>query len=123
MWGRTKQGRQSWIGRGVLGGGGAASIVAMRKQSNTNWSHSRGTAGAHRGDSLGGPTARKGERKREGRNMPRSSAPEMETLKIGAIKERTAQGRTGEKKRVGERLEGSSYSYPPSPFILVITAS
>lgn len=42
-------------GRGWVGGGG--SIVAMRKQSNTNWSHSRGTAGAHRGDSLGGPTA------------------------------------------------------------------
>lgn len=125
MWGRTKQGRQSWIGRGVLGGvgvGGAASIVAMRKQSNTNWSHSRGTAGAHRGDSLGGPTARKGERKREERNMPRSFAREMETLKIGAIKERAAPGRTGEKKRGGERLEGSSYSYPP-PFIPVITAS
>lgn len=45
--------------------------------------------------------------------MPRSFAREMETLKIGAIKERAAPGRTGEKKRGGERLEGSSYSYPP----------
>lgn len=48
--------------RCVRGGrwGGGVSIVAMQKQSNTNWSHSRGTAGAHRGDSLGGPTARGG---------------------------------------------------------------
>lgn len=30
------------------GGEVAGSIVAMQKQSNTNWSHSRGTAGAHR---------------------------------------------------------------------------
>lgn len=43
-----------------LWGKGGGSIVAMQKQSNTNWSHSRGTAGAHRGDSLGGPTARGG---------------------------------------------------------------
>lgn len=49
-----------------VGWGGAASIVAMRKQSNTNWSHSRGTAGAHRGDSLGGPAARKGGEKEGG---------------------------------------------------------
>lgn len=45
--------------------------------------------------------------------MPRSFAPEMETLKIGAMKERAAQGRTGEKKRGGERLEGSSYLWAP----------
>lgn len=44
--------------------------------------------------------------------MPRSFAPEMEILKIGAIKERAAEGRTGEKKR-GERLEGSSYLWAP----------
>ena len=30
-----------------LGGG----IVAVQKQSSTNWSHSRGTAGGHRGHS------------------------------------------------------------------------
>lgn len=42
---------------------GAASIVAMRKQSNTNSSHSRGTAGAHKDFSLGGPRAREKERK------------------------------------------------------------
>lgn len=42
---------------------GAASIVAMRKQSNTNSSHSRGTAGAHRDGSLGGLRLR-GERER-----------------------------------------------------------
>lgn len=34
---------------------GAASIVAMRKQSNTNSGHCRGTAGAQRDSCLGGP--------------------------------------------------------------------
>lgn len=42
---------------------GAASIVAMRKQSNTNSGHSRGTAGAQRDSCLGGPGRR--ERGRE----------------------------------------------------------
>jgi len=41
---------------------GAASVVAMRKQSNTNWSHSRGTAGAQRDSCLGGLRAREKER-------------------------------------------------------------
>lgn len=75
MWGRTEQGR-----RGGRRGGG--SIVAMRKQSNTNWSHSRGTAGAHRGDRLGGPTA-----------MGGGSQSEMETLELGWSTE-DGRGRT-----------------------------
>lgn len=50
-----------------VGGGGAASIVAMRKQSNTNWSHSRGTAGAHRGGQSGWSNSEEGGRER-GRN-------------------------------------------------------
>lgn len=61
--GEKEQGRKElgWIG--CWGGCliGLASVVAMQKQSNTNWSHSRGTAGAHRDDSLGGPRVR-GER-------------------------------------------------------------
>ena len=40
---------------------GAASTVAMRKQSNTNSSHSRGTAGARRDGSLGGLRVREKE--------------------------------------------------------------
>lgn len=44
---------------------GAASIVAVQKQSNTNSSHSRGTAGAHRDGCLGGLRGRGGERERK----------------------------------------------------------
>lgn len=42
---------RNWVGWVTVG---AASTLAMRKQSNTNSSHSRGTAGAHRDDCLGG---------------------------------------------------------------------
>lgn len=54
MWGRTAQGRKKrgWMGSA---GGGGGSIVVMWKQSNADSNHSRGTAGAHRDSSLGGP--------------------------------------------------------------------
>lgn len=44
------KGKRNGAGWAAMGEGGevAGSIVAMQKQSNTNWSHSRGTAGAHR---------------------------------------------------------------------------
>lgn len=43
-----EQGVRAWVG-------GGSPIVTTRKQSNTNSSHSRGTAGAHIDSFLGGP--------------------------------------------------------------------
>lgn len=60
MWGRTVQGGLDGLRCGgsrvcVREWGGGSSIVTTRKQSNTNSSHSRGTAGAHIDSFLGGP--------------------------------------------------------------------
>lgn len=51
MWKNGARGERNGVGWVAVG---AASIVAMRKQSNTKSSHSRGTAGAHREGCLGG---------------------------------------------------------------------
>ena len=73
---------------------GAASIAAMWKQSNTNSSHSRGTAGAHRDGCLGGPRE---EREKKGVSLKEKLVrmkdgerfwAQIETVKIEAIKER-----------------------------------
>lgn len=75
--------------------GGASSIVTTRKQSNTNSSHSRGTAGAHRDSFLGGPGGSEKEivrawarMKDRYRKRQRGVWARTEMLKIEAIKER-----------------------------------
>lgn len=98
-WGGDREERSK--GRKKTGVGwvavGAASVVAMRKQSNTNSSHSRGTAGAHRDGCLGG-LREGGELAGEiSKNERQRVWVRIEMLKIEAIKERQDRERKNDR--------------------------